>query len=356
MTATAPSTAASAPGADSVISGFAASGIDYAALWRQVEAESARAVVVDLGRRVIVGGRSMGESGDSPRAGGEPLERLFPGAAQRVESWCAEGAVDSLVTHSLSPRQWAYFWRLDASTGLLAVVHHRFGRGAVSAGDASVIRVLCEHWLASELQPRGVGPAALVPWNHMERRARNGSPRGLKGALATVLVTLAVGFWLALGAPGIAMGESAQAAYAREAERLGKLSDQTLVRSVSHALAGQDYGEVQEALAEHLAFGHFAAAAVLNPREQVVAHAGFARPPTIGQSLPANLEGGVRRLTLNSAGQALGMLVTVQRAAPEFTAASLPSMAGVRAAGALLVVASLVGGALLWRHLGSRYR
>jgi hypothetical protein len=111
-------------------------GVDYVALWQLVDAEAVRVVVVDLDARAVLAGRALGEAGSGPtRQGGEAvLERLFPGASSLVERWRAEGAgaAAGVASQALSPRQWVYYWRIGANAGLLAVVHHRYGRGAAS--------------------------------------------------------------------------------------------------------------------------------------------------------------------------------------------------------------------------------
>jgi hypothetical protein len=360
MTASAPAALPSAQGADSVISsGFSSGGVDYPALWRQVDAEVVRVVVVDLTKRATVAGRAMGELAEgASRFGSEmTLERLFPGAAALIERWSTEAdwPNNELTSHSLSPRQWVYFWRIDPKVGLLALVHHRYGRGATSASDAALIRVLSEHWLAPELQAMGVGRASTAPWNRVERRARAAAPAALWGALAALAVAIACGLWLLLGAA--AAPAQSETPVAREAQRLAKLSDDTLVRSLSRAMAGKDYGEVQEALAEHLALEHYDAAAVLNERKQVVAHAGFERPPTVGQPLPAALGADTRRFPLTWAGNSLGELVAAQKPARlDGANAAQATAMRVRGAGVALVAFGLVCGALLWRHIRQRYR
>jgi hypothetical protein len=348
---------------DSVSPGARSRGIDYAALWQQVDAESARVVVIDLERRAIAAGRAMGNFGDSNARmpADASLERLFPGAVAQVERWCAELDSDSgeLVAQGLSPRQWTYFWRLNPKAALLAVVHHRFGRGAVAAGDTATIRLLCEHWLAPELQAMGIGRAAQTTWNRVDRRARAAAPRELWGALGAIGLATACGLWLAVGSATPAMPAKPTAgAASSEIQRLTKLSDETLARSLALAMAERDYGEAQEALADHLTMGHFAAAVVLNERKQVVAHVGLTSPPTVGQPLPAPLPGS-RQFNLRWAGASIGELVTVAGSPPEAAAAvdsSRPAAPTTRIVGGLLVLAGLISGVALWRHLRARYR
>jgi hypothetical protein len=353
-------------GGDSTHSRPFPGGVDYAALWRQLDAESARVVVVDLDKRAVLAGRALGDSADGGSAGrfgsDVALERLFPGATGLIDRWRTEGEGGNgdLASHGLSPRQWVYFWRVDAKVGLLVVVHHRYGRSALSAGDSAFIRVLGEHWLAPELQAMGVGRAAVAPWNRVDRRARASAPAALWGALGALAVAAGCGLWLLLSpsAPPLRAEETTAA----ELQRLAKLSDDTLARSLSIALAGKDYGEAQEALAAHLALRHFEAAAVLNERKLVIAHAGFQRPPTVGQPLPEGMVAGARRFRLEWTGNTIGELVTVQKpsavnAVKAVNAETTPPASGSLGwLGALVLAASMASGALLWRHIRQRYR
>jgi hypothetical protein len=358
--AAAADTAPSSLGGDSTHSGQFAAGVDYAALWRQLDVESARVVVVDLDKREVLAGRALADVADGGSAGrfGSDVapERLFPGATALIDRWRAngEGANTELAAHGLSPRQWVYFWRIDAKVGLMVVVQHRYGRSTVSAGDGAFIRVLSEHWVAPELQAIGVGRTAVAPWNRVDRRARAAAPMALWGALLALVVATACGLWMLLSSSH--PPPRADEPLVRETQRLAKLSDDTLVRSLSLAMAGKDYGEAQEALAEHKAMQHFDAAAVLNERQQVVAHVGFTRPPTVGQALPEDLDPAARRFALRWAGSTLGELVTVQRPIQVDAGAAQRSSILLRTLGGMLATLGLVCGALLWRHLRARYR
>ncbi len=355
---------------DSVSPGARQRGVDYASLWAQVDAESARVAVIDVERRVIVAGRSMGDSGgtNSRMSADTTLQRLFPGAVAQVEGWCTDlgGEPGELVAHGLSPRQWVYFWRLNAKAGVLAVVQHRYGRGAAAVGDTATIRLLCEHWLAPELHAMGIGRAAQATWNRVDRRQRASAPSELWAALAALGVAAAGGAWLAAGgaAPtlpvGVSMSASANAEQDSELGRLNRLSDETLKRSLAFSLAERDYGEAQEALTDHLSMGHFASAVVLNERMQVVAHAGLATPPAIGELLSAQLPGDARPLKLSWAGAPIGDLVIVPRKGTGMSSADTSAVPGAasssRIVGALLALASVLSGAWLWRYLRARYR
>lgn len=446
-------------GLDSVGASQRAGGVDYAALWRQVEAESARVVVVDLHRKSIVAGRAMSHSGDSVSRlpADAALERFFPGATAQIDRWMAalaesdaarapaadtadraamadkaataarrrppeqrsgphrsqDSAQDSgpdsgprnggpasvsphselpsgfgsegseMLTHSLSPRQWTYFWRLNGDAALVALVHHRYGRGAIAAGDMATIRLLCEHWLAPELQVMGIGRSAESPWNRVERRARAAAPRELWGALAALVLCALCGVWLLLSTPDAPApahasapasapaastpAPSPAAGMQRELDRLARLSDETLQRSVALAMASRDYGEVQETLAAHRSLGHFISAVVLNERKLVVAHEGLSPAPVVGQPLATPPGSKTRRLELKVADATLGELYMESAARAEAGASSAPAdvaaaaaeAAGLPAhrwAGGLLALAAALSGALLWRHLRRRYR
>lgn len=362
-------TASPPEGADSVSPGIRQGSIDYGALWRQVEAESARVVVIDLERCAILTGRIM--SGARERYAflmpDSPLDRLFPRADALVKRWSQKlmNEPAALVVHNLSPRHWTYFWRLGPKVAMLAAVRHRYGRGAVAAGDAAAIQLLCEHWLAPELQSMAEGRAEQKRSYRVDTRTRATARRELRGALAVLVLATACGLWLAAGGASAPPPDPAAPTLA-EQERLARLSDDTLVRSLVRALADRNPMLAQLTLDDHLFLGHYAAAVVLDEGRQVVARAGLATPVEVGQPLPpaasAALGAEVRQFALRQADRPIGQVLMVPRAAAA-PAGARPVAGGEawpdtakRVAGVLLALAGLLAGVRLWRHLVKRYR
>lgn len=365
--ADAPITTSSSPpaGPDSVSPGLHQGDIDQRAVWRQVEAETARVVVIDLERRAILTGRMMNGAGERyafivPES---PLDRLFPRADAWVRRWTQElpGEASALVVHKLSPRHWTYFWRLGPKVAMLAAVRHRYGRGAVAAGDAATIQLLCEHWLAPELHAMAEGRALQKRLQRVDTRTRAATRRELRGALAVIALAIACGLWLAAGGAS-APPPDPGAPTAAELERLARLSDEALQRSLVRALAERNLMQAQLKLDDHLFLGHYAQAVVLGEGGVVVAHAGLATPVAASQPLPAAasaaLGTGLRRVALRQADTPLGELLLVPRP-PAPTAAALQEGDGwpdtaKRVAGGLLAAAGLLSAARLWRHLRKR--
>ena len=356
-------------GPDSVGPGIRQGSIDYGALWRQVEAESARVVVIDLERRAILTGRVM--SGARERHAfvvpDSPLDRLFPRADSLVKRWSHKLVSEpaALVVHNVSPRHWTYFWRLGPKVAMLAAVRHRYGRGAVAAGDAAAIQLLCEHWLAPELHAMAEGRAEQKRWHRLDHRTRAASRRELRGALAVLALAAVCGVWLAIGGASAPLPDPAAPTLA-EQERLARLSDEALQRSLVHTLAERNPMQAQLTLDDHQFLGHFTAAVVLDEGGQVVARAGLATPAEVGRPLPqaasAALGGGVRRFALRQADRPLGQLLIVPRTAVASAGANTAAAGepwpdtAKRVVGAVLALSALLVGTRLWRNLLQRER
>jgi uncharacterized protein YidB (DUF937 family) len=336
-------------------SGTVAPDPGFMPLWRQIGADSCRVSLVDLKTQSHLAGRWMNEGG---AAGGvrpeQTVDSTIPGVMEPL-SRLSEGdsGGDSPVAHMLSPRRWVYCWKVDEHIALMAQVHFVVARTVTSPFDTAVVRLICEHWLAPELQAIGSWRAAAVPWDRAERRARAPAPRALWWALASLLACALIGAWLALiGAPAAAERYALQQG---EILRLTELADSTLVRNLSAALAGGDYGELQEALTQHAGLGHFAAAVVGNARSQVVAQAGVSPGLRIGAAVPEDLIARSRVMPLTAGGQRLGQLLLVagQSSAPA-PGSGIDRL--LRAGAVLLCLVALVGAGWLGHFVRRRAR
>lgn len=327
----------------------------YAPLWRQLGADSCRVSMVDLEMRSHLASRWMVEGGASGGIGlDQTLDSTIAGAATLISRLSeSRGQPAGRVTsHMLSPRRWVYMWRVNDRIGVLAQVQHTIGRTAPSEFDAAAVRLVCEHWLSTELEAIGAWHAASAPWNRTERRSRAPTPRVLWAVLASLLACIAIGLWVLLSAASAAAGQAAQ--HQREVQRLGELTDGTLVNGLSTKLAGGDYGELQESLTQHAALQHFSSAVVSNARGLVVAQEGITPSLRIGAPVPDEVRARMRALPLTAAGQAQGQLLMM--ASSGAAAAAADTAAALRGVGAALCLVALTGGGLLVLHLRRRRR
>ena len=321
-------------------------------LWRQMGVDSCRATLFNLQTLQPLAGRWMRDTGQ--RCGvleAAELDAAFQGVEAIVAQWAdqARSAEQPLQTQMLSPRRWVYLWRVDAQTGLLAQVHFLNSRSSSHEFDTSGVQLLCAHWLSGERQARrqALEPAAALPWNRVERRGRRADGSARWALLSGGLVALLVAAWLVLGAASTAA--DAQAAHARETARLTGVADGMVVRSLSHALSGGDYGEVQEILSMKAASGYFADAAVTNARGLVVAVAGAPVGMRIGTAVPADALAASRVLPLSSGNNRIGDLMVAR---PPTLGASASDLATpLRIAGFVLILALAGVAALLWRRV-----
>lgn len=317
-------------------------------LWRQLGADHARAALVQLQTLQVLHARWMRDGGVTAGRGDAPvLDHLLPGADRLLPEWAQRGEPGSsgVVAHMLSPRRWVYFWRVDDQRGLLVLVHFLAGRNSPHEFDTAGIRVLCEHWLGPELGLLVAADRQAQPWNRVERRRAAPQGLGRRVALAGLAAAGLFGLWLAVFGAS-AMSERLDS-HQRAQARLVALSNNSLHLHLSHALAGTDYGQVQEVLALHKSLDHFAAAGVTNARGLVVAHIGFSPGLVIGSTVPAEVRKQAQVLPLAVGSTALGEVVMV---AGPTEAADASSMATWRTAGLLLAVLAAAGCALLWRE------
>ncbi len=317
-------------------------------LWRQLGADRCRVAVIDLQSGSPVAWRWMREGGVSSGAGdAQPLDHVLPGAETLLDNWIAHTASDpaSVITHMLSPRRWVYFWRTGERLGVLVQIHFLTGRSTAHAFDTAGLRVLCEHWLGETL--RAQHGAAPPSWNQVERRAPTPLPLRSRAVLACLGGCLLLALWIAIFGAG-RLGDS-HATQRNEVARLAHLSNQSLQMHLAQALAGGDYGLVQEVLSLHKGVDHFAAAAVVNPRGLVVAHAGFTPPLPVGQPLTAAVRDRAQALPLAAGSKTLGEVLLVGAPNPQTDSDTSPAMAW-RLAGGALAALSIVGAVLFWRH------
>ncbi len=330
---------------------------DLARMFRELGVQFLRASVVRMSSMAFQAAWSIsdhGEVSDGPADRG--LDSVFPGASNTI-SQLAQAATDATLVQKLSPRQWAYGWRLDDDNALICEVHYREKRDTVTDMDSAMVRLVCSASLRGSLAavPVSLDGGPTLAWPAVERRAgpRAAWQRGLASLLAAGAALLAA--WLLL-AP-VPAAQEAMANQQAELDRLNKAADGALVHGLAVALATGDYGEVQTELSQFYALGYFASAAVVNERGRVVAVDGPLPGVRIGEPLAPPIPGAPRTLPLALASQPYGQLVLTQApAAVKTLAAAEPSapkqsaIAQVRLAAGLLVLAcSAAAGLLAWR-------
>lgn len=317
-------------------------------LWRQLGADRCRVAVIDLRSSLPVSWRWMRDGGVSSGSGdAQPLDHVLPGADTLLDHWIAHTASepDSVITHMLSPRRWVYFWRSGERLGVLVQIHFLTGRSTSHVFDTAGLRVLCEHWLGDSL--RVVDGAAPPSWDRVERRAVQPLTRSSRILLGCLGACLLLALWVAsFGAQSL---EEAHAAQQRESARLTLLSNQTLQLHLVQALAGGDYGVAQDVLSLHKGIDHFAAAAVLNPRGQVVAHAGFLPALPVGQALAPSVRERTQALPLLNGASNLGELHLLTTPAAAAGSAATSQAFAWRAVGGVMAMLLIVAAFLVSR-------
>lgn len=113
---------------------------------------------------------------------------------------------------------------------------------------------------------------------------------------------------LSLWVSTVAVPET-MASYQAEAQRRRTMSDQTMIRDLSMAMASGDYGDVQTALSSFASLGYFESALVSNTRKRVVAQAGLDTGIRIGDETPPDVKKFARTIDLILANESQGQLL-----------------------------------------------
>lgn len=333
----------------SVLPGEFSADLVHEPLWRQLGADHCRVAVVGLLSLQALAWRWMRDGGVSSGQGdAQPLDHILPGADTLLSHWVEASATepDAVITHMLSPRRWVYFWRVDGHLGVLVQMHFLTGRSSAHEFDTAGVRIVTEHWLASDL--RALEPGTPVQaWDRNERRMRPPMPRTLWVALLSLLGCGLFGLWLAVA--GASAAADAATAHQRERARLSALANGGMQGHLGLALAGNDYGQVQEVLSMHKTLEHFAAAAVTNARGQVVAHAGFSPALRVGMALPADLRSRTQALPLTAGNTPFGEVFMLSGPDGQ-TRDSGQQALWWRLAGTLCAAAAALGVLALWRQ------
>ena len=290
---------------------------DMARMFRQLGIESFRASVVDMGSMAFQAAWTITDSGEvSDNNPDKPLDSQFPGAMATITQ-LADAPAEQTVVQRLSPRRWTFAWRIDSLHVVIAEARYRDMRASVSQIDTALVRLVCDTGIRSGTITTTVHESederALVWPSSQERRSgRQRSPLAARLALGLSVASAGLALWLALVAlPEVREGVSGAQA---NAARLRSITNSTMVRGLSAALATGDYGEVQTELSNFESLGYFQTAVVTNARQRIVSMSKGTEGLRIGIELPAELARTSTSFDLAMGSERYGQLLVLKSA------------------------------------------
>jgi hypothetical protein len=287
---------------------------DIARVFRHLGVQALRASVVNMFSNDFRSTWSINDAGAvSVGDADRPLDSVFHAGSATIEQ-IAQAPSDDTIVRRLSPRRWAFAWRLEGESAIVGEVQFHERRDSMTEADAALIRLVCSASIY------GGGPASAAPreartelmWPQIERRSQRKNPRSPWLALALLGAATLLAAWLAL----VAVPNTREAARAQqvEIEQWRLTADRAMVQALSLALAGADYGEVQSSLSSFSALGYFRGAAVVNANERVVAIAGATEGARIGEKLALQSASAARVLNLDTGAKPSGQLLLLSEA------------------------------------------
>jgi len=285
---------------------------DLARVFRQLGVQFVRASVVDMSSMAFQAAWTIADSGDiSDSPTDRAMDSVFPGAAASVGT-LLEAPTDHTLVQKLSPRRWAFAWRLDARNAVVAEAQYRERRDAVSEIDTALVRLVCSASIRRGDATPVAGsedPNPMLAWPHVERRAR---PQTSVSAWATVSLAALAGLlalWVALWAGPRA--EAVDAEQQAQVTAMRAMADATMVSGLSIALSSGDYGEAQTELSQFLQLGYFQSAVVTNAKGRIVAMDGKLEQLRIGDAVTPAYTALARPLDLALGSEKQGQLLLV---------------------------------------------
>ena len=332
---------------------------DMAMMFGQIGVVSLRASVVDMESMAFQPAWTITERGV---VGEDPLNRGLDSAFPAAMATIAQMGVSSpehTVVRKLSPRHWAFAWRIDDQHVAVAEARYRDQRDMQTEADTALVRLICDNGIhANQLGAadgsgrRSAMPAGtldgrpLMMWPAIDRRRANQAT--FVGPLSVFVVVLSALLALWMVAVAIPWARSDAVALQTELTRMHEMGNGSMLQTLASTLATGDYGEVQAALTSYASLGYFQGAVVTNARQRIISVAGTVTEARIGDAVSPALARSAQVLDLSIGSERYGQLLTLGAAAP----AEPSSGSRVLLASALMVCLSTVAAALLllWRH------
>lgn len=332
---------------------------DMALMFGQIGVVSLRASVVDMESMAFQPAWSITERGE---IGEDPLNRGLDSAFPAAMATIAQMGVASpehTVVRKLSPRHWAFAWRIDDRHVAVAEARYRDQRDMQTEADTALVRLVCDNGIHANQSDAadGSGRASAMPagtldgrplmmWPEIDRRRADRAAAVSPLAVFVVVLSALLALWMV--AVAIPWARSDASALQTELTRLHDMGNGAMLHNLAATLATGDYGEVQASLSSFATLGYFQGAVVTNARQRIVSVAGTVSDVRIGDAVSPTLARSARVLDLSIGSERYGQLLTLGAAAP----AELSSGFQVLLISALLVCACTAVAALLllWRH------
>lgn len=283
---------------------------DAALMFDRLGVQSLRVSVVHLESATHQSQWTIIDQGDASTDPGDRRPGVaFPGSAAMI-SRLGQVPITHTEVKKLSPRLWAFAWRIDDTRGAIASVRYREPHEVHSEADTAFMRLTCDYGIHDAMIGSPNATTDTLVWPAVERR-RGVNSRATWISLLLVAASALLALWLSLTVlPGI---RDDAAALREQSARLHAMADATMVSKLSAVLATGDYGDVQTLLSSFESLGYFQGAAVTNTRQRVIAAAGSVAELRIGDELPPAVAGSASAVDLSQGSQRWGQLVTVGR-------------------------------------------
>lgn len=294
---------------------------DMALMFSQIGILSLRASVVDMESMAFQPAWSISDRGEVAE---DPLNRGLDSAFPAAMATIAQMGVlspEHTVVRKLSPRHWAFAWRIDDRHVAVAEARYRDQRDMQTDADTALVRLICDNGIRAGQADAAAGNGRQTQVvagdaGHRPQPVWPGTDRRGLGALAgvsplnlvLVLVSAMLALWLALVA--IPWARSDALALQAEVARVHDMSNGSMAQILATTLATGDYGEVQAALSSFASPGYFQAAAVTNARQRIISMSGVVKDARIGDPVPPGLVASATVMDLSIGAERYGQLLT----------------------------------------------
>ncbi len=294
---------------------------DMALMFSQIGIMSLRASVVDMESMAFHPAWSIsdrGEVAEDPMSRG--LDSAFP-AAMATIAQMGVSSPEHTVVRKLSPRHWAFAWRIDDHHVAVAEARYRDQRDMQTEADTALVRLICDNGIRAGQADGAAGmgrhaqlgsgdpaDAPQLQWPGKDRRQRGGLAGISPLHLVLVLVSAMLALWLA--AVAIPWARSDAVALQAELTRMHDMSNGSMTQILATTLATGDYGEVQAALSSFATLGYFQGAAVTNARQRIISMSGAVKDARMGDPVPAALLASASVVDLSIGTERYGQLLT----------------------------------------------